>query len=146
MPAIMMMPASGVPDRVTGSSSARAEVGPMPGSTPTRVPMKTPLKQKSRLTGCSTTAKPWLSPAITSMEVLAEDAGQDACRQPDLEPLGERGPYAERGYDGNDQRQAPVDGIDEPHEDEEQRQRADDESDRLESHAVDEKQRDDHQH
>ena len=45
MPAIMMMPDSGVPDRVTGSSRDIAEIGPMPGSTPTSVPMKTPMKQ-----------------------------------------------------------------------------------------------------
>ena len=34
-----------VPDSVTGSSSDIAEIGPMPGSTPTSVPMKTPMKQ-----------------------------------------------------------------------------------------------------
>ncbi|MGY4484394.1 hypothetical protein ACVWWR_003585 [Bradyrhizobium sp. LM3.2] len=45
MPAIMMMPDSGVPDSVTGSNSDIAEIGPMPGSTPTSVPMKTPMKQ-----------------------------------------------------------------------------------------------------
>src|SRR5688572_27567521 len=132
MPAIMMMPASGVPDRVTGRSSARAEVGPMPGSTPTKVPMKTPMKQESRLIGCSATAKPCPSWATTSMDVLPEDAGQNACRQLDLEPLGERGPYAERGKGGEDQRQPPVNGIHEPHQDEEQRQRAGNEAQRLE--------------
>ena len=51
MPAIMMMPDSGVPASVTGSSSDIAETGPMPGSTPTSVPMKTPTKQYSRLIG-----------------------------------------------------------------------------------------------
>ena len=45
MPAIMMMPDSGVPESVTGSSNDMAETGPMPGSTPTRVPIKTPMKQ-----------------------------------------------------------------------------------------------------
>ena len=45
MPAIMMMPDSGVPDSVTGKSSDIAEIGPMPGNTPTSVPMKTPMKQ-----------------------------------------------------------------------------------------------------
>ena len=45
MPAIMMMPDSGVPESVTGSRSDMAEIGPMPGNTPTRVPMKTPMKQ-----------------------------------------------------------------------------------------------------
>ena len=45
MPAIMMMPDSGVPDSVIGNSSDIAEIGPMPGSTPTSVPMNTPMKQ-----------------------------------------------------------------------------------------------------
>jgi hypothetical protein len=45
MPAIMMMPDSGVPDSVIGSSSDIAEIGPIPGSTPTSVPMNTPMKQ-----------------------------------------------------------------------------------------------------
>jgi len=45
MPAIMIMPDSGVPNSVTGSSSDIAEIGPIPGSTPTRVPIKTPIKQ-----------------------------------------------------------------------------------------------------
>src|SRR6476469_1844503 len=54
MPAIMMMPDSGVPDSVTGNSSDIAEIGPMPGKTPTSVPMKTPMKQYSRLIGSRT--------------------------------------------------------------------------------------------
>ena len=45
MPAIMMMPDSGLPASVTGSSSDMAATGPMPGSTPTSVPMNTPMKQ-----------------------------------------------------------------------------------------------------
>ena len=45
MPASMMMPASGVAVNVTGNSSDMAATGPMPGSTPTSVPMNTPMKQ-----------------------------------------------------------------------------------------------------
>jgi len=47
----MMMPDSGVPDSVIGNSSDIAETGPIPGRTPTSVPMKTPMKQYSRLAG-----------------------------------------------------------------------------------------------
>ena len=57
MPAIMMIPASGDPASVTGSSSDIADTGPMPGSTPTSVPMNTPMKQERRFTGWSATAK-----------------------------------------------------------------------------------------
>jgi hypothetical protein len=45
MPASMMMDASGVDLKVAGSSSDIAPTGPMPGSTPMRVPMNTPTKQ-----------------------------------------------------------------------------------------------------
>src|SRR6185503_7903000 len=61
-------------------------------------------------------------------------------------PLGHRRPHAERGDDGDDRRQPPVDGVDEPHQDEEQRQRARDEPDGLEAHAVDQQQPSDRQH
>ena len=67
MPAIMMMPNSGVPDSVIGSSSDIAEIGPMPGSTPTSVPMKTPMKQYSRLTGSSAMPKPCATLTSVSM-------------------------------------------------------------------------------
>jgi hypothetical protein len=41
----MMMAASGVDLKVIGRSRDMAPTGPMPGSTPIRVPMKTPIKQ-----------------------------------------------------------------------------------------------------
>ncbi len=67
MPAIMMMPDSGDADSVTGNSSDIAEIGPMPGSTPTSVPMKTPIKQYSRFTGARATPKPCATLRRTSM-------------------------------------------------------------------------------
>ena len=54
----MMMPDSGVPPSVTGNSSAMADTGPIPGNTPTRVPISTPRKQYSKLIGSSATPKP----------------------------------------------------------------------------------------
>jgi hypothetical protein len=37
--------------KVIGRRSAIVAVGPMPGSTPTAVPNRTPMKQKSRFSG-----------------------------------------------------------------------------------------------
>ena len=51
MPASMMMPASGVAVNVTGSSSDMAATGPMPGSTPTSVPMNTPSEAVEQVDG-----------------------------------------------------------------------------------------------
>ncbi len=100
MPAIMMMPASGVLDSVTGSSSDIAETGPMPGSTPTSVPMKTPKKQDSRLIG-------WRATAETVAErgddfhdrSSAEPRAQQPVRQLNQQELAQHVPDAERGGD-----------------------------------------------
>jgi hypothetical protein len=43
---------------VDGSSSAIAPTGPMPGRTPTIVPMRTPTKQAKTLAGVSATLNP----------------------------------------------------------------------------------------
>src|ERR1700742_4591589 len=43
---------------VIGSSSATVNAGPMPGSTPTRVPSVTPSAASSRFSGVSTALKP----------------------------------------------------------------------------------------
>ncbi|MCY1297099.1 hypothetical protein D9M70_465250 [compost metagenome] len=44
--------------KVIGSSMAMVAVAPMPGSTPIKVPSKTPIRQKSRLAGEAAVAKP----------------------------------------------------------------------------------------
>src|SRR5215211_9175025 len=98
MPAIMMIPASGDPASVTGKSSDIAETGPMPGSTPTSVPMNTPMKQESRFRGWSATEKPCPTLARRSMRSSAdlEDAGGELDQEqalqnpPDAEGRAER--------------------------------------------------------
>jgi hypothetical protein len=45
MPASMMRAVTGSKLKVIGSSMAIVAVGPMPGSTPTMVPSRTPTKQ-----------------------------------------------------------------------------------------------------
>ncbi|CAM5581624.1 hypothetical protein SCALM49S_03080 [Streptomyces californicus] len=54
---------------VTGSSSATAIAGPIPGSTPIAVPRRTPMAAQSRFIGVSAVPKP-------SMRELRESIGQ----------------------------------------------------------------------
>src|SRR5690349_19616533 len=54
----MMSAPTGGKLKVTGRSIAMAASGPMPGSTPTRVPMNTPMKQYIRLTGVTAVLNP----------------------------------------------------------------------------------------
>src|SRR3954451_5408700 len=108
MPAIMMMPASGVPDSVTGNSSDIAEIGPMPGNTPTSVPMNTPMKQYSRLTGSSATQKPCMT--LRMVSIRSTDL-QQADRQLDQQHMLEQPPHAKRRQDGKRQRQRPAHRI-----------------------------------
>jgi hypothetical protein len=58
MPASMISAPSGLRLNVTGSSIAMVAMGPMPGSTPIRVPIRHPNRQNSRLTGVAAAAKP----------------------------------------------------------------------------------------
>jgi hypothetical protein len=46
MPASMIIAVSGSMPKVMGSSSAMVGIGPMPGSTPIRVPSRQPSRQK----------------------------------------------------------------------------------------------------
>src|SRR5438270_10657828 len=98
MPAIMMMPDSGEPDSVTGSSSDIAEIGPMPGSTPTSVPINTPMKQYSRLTGSSAMPNPCMTLTSVSISADFENAGGQLDQQQVLEhpPCAKRGEYGDR--------------------------------------------------
>ena len=54
----MMIPEVGSMPKVSGSSSATPEGGPMPGSAPMRIPTKTPTTAMSRLNGVNATEKP----------------------------------------------------------------------------------------
>src|SRR5262249_31241535 len=58
MPASMMRPEVGSRWKVSGSSMAMVAIGPMPGSTPIRVPTMAPMKAKPRLAGVMATPKP----------------------------------------------------------------------------------------
>src|SRR4051812_30079695 len=58
MPASMMSDEVGLSVKVIGKSIAIVAVGPMPGSTPIRVPKSTPIRQYIRLSGDTATWKP----------------------------------------------------------------------------------------
>src|SRR6476620_2535190 len=108
MPAIMMMPDSGVPDSVIGSSSDIAEIGPMPGSTPTSVPMNTPMKQYNRLIGNSAMPKPCPTLMSVSMGRVRSADFEDARRQLDQQQAFQHPPHPERGQHADRDRQRPA--------------------------------------
>ncbi len=54
----MIMAETGLIPNVTGKSRDIVPAGPIPGSTPTSVPMKTPVKQYNRLTAEKATFNP----------------------------------------------------------------------------------------
>src|SRR5262245_22612631 len=74
MPASMISAATGATLKVMGSSIAIVASGPMPGSTPIRVPRKQPMKQYQRFCQVSATLKPntrlWNSSILVSPQTL----------------------------------------------------------------------------
>src|SRR6202171_6710001 len=58
MPASMMSADTGGSTKVAGSSIGMVAIGPMPGSTPIRVPRMQPMKQYRMLFQCRATPKP----------------------------------------------------------------------------------------
>src|ERR1044071_8018078 len=78
MPHIMMSAEVGFIPNVTGMRSAMPADGPMPGSTPMIVPMKTPRKVYQRLIGWRQTAKPlrmWVR--VSTVTSQRQDAGRE---------------------------------------------------------------------
>src|SRR5262245_12769060 len=67
MPASMISDEAGGSENVNGSRIAIVVIGAMPGSTPTRVPISAPMKQKPRLAGVSAVANPVARLANRSM-------------------------------------------------------------------------------
>ena len=56
----MMMAGVGDKNVVSGIKIAMADEGPIPGRTPTRVPIKHPTSAQNRLTGASADPNPWI--------------------------------------------------------------------------------------
>src|SRR4029453_14961641 len=71
MPAKKIIDAVGSTLAVIGSSIATAVAGPIPGSTPTAVPIVQPSNAQSRLTGVPAVRNPWRSWFQRSIMALA---------------------------------------------------------------------------
>src|SRR6478735_6700793 len=99
MPANRIKAPVGSRVNVIGSSSATVSAGPMPGSTPTRVPMVTPIRARNRLVGVSASPNPVISWEKESISEPPDAGGKGDPDQHveeqehdrgDDEPVGER--------------------------------------------------------
>src|SRR5690348_6447643 len=86
MPANIMSALAGSSLKVIGSSIATVSAGPMPGSTPTAVPMVTPMSAHIRLAGVSASPNP---PIRDSSPPISEPPRPGRQGQPD-EPVEEQ--------------------------------------------------------
>src|SRR5215813_10594888 len=84
MPVSMMMPMVGSRPKVSGSSSVMPASGPSPGSTPTTVPHRQPMKQYSRPFQDKATEKPRTSCSKPVIENLQN--GPAGSRTPSSSP------------------------------------------------------------
>src|SRR3982751_2883305 len=94
MPANRISAADGSSRNVIGSSRATVSAGPMPGSTPTAVPIVTPTSAHNRFAGVSAPLKPSSSSPNWSMSEPPRARGQREPDQPveDQEDHGRQGP------------------------------------------------------
>src|SRR5213075_911878 len=105
MPASMISAPTGGRPNVIGSSIAMVASGPMPGSTPIRVPTSAPIRQSPRLVGVTATPKPNQRFAKMSMMRPSEPRPE---LQRQVQPIGEQ-ERAERGeHRGADDRLDPA--------------------------------------
>src|SRR5512138_2608630 len=94
----MMSEAAGLMTKATGMSSATVADGPMPGSTPTTVPRKHPVRQESRFAPPRLLANPLNSSPIISMGFpSARSQPRRQQDQLDVEQVPEHHPDREGG-------------------------------------------------
>src|SRR5882724_4460868 len=102
MPASMIKAPTGGRPKVIGSNIATVAMVPMPGSTPTSVPTRAPIRHSRRLIGVKATPKPRArlekSSAITPS--LNQETREELQRQP--ERIGEKQTAADRQADADD--------------------------------------------
>src|SRR5262245_57720764 len=99
MPANMISAPVGSSFTVSGRSIATVSAGPTPGSTPTNVPIVTPMKPQSRLIGVSATPNPVASDASVSIGSgprRAEERCEPPAGQTDVQELHEEQERPER--------------------------------------------------
>src|SRR5918994_7331714 len=80
---------------VKGNRSATVSAGPIPGSTPTKVPSVTPIAASRRYSGRRAVAKP---PARSPRTSISEQRVQKTVWQPDTQELGKREEYEHAQY------------------------------------------------
>src|SRR5574337_428611 len=97
MPAKKIIDAVASTFSVIGSSIATAVAGPIPGSTPTAVPMLQPNSAHSRLTGVAAVAKPCIR--LFRMSIASDPSGPGQPRQVDRQRLGEHPVHRRRDRD-----------------------------------------------
>src|SRR6266404_151572 len=102
MPASMIRAPTGGRPKVIGSSIATVAMVPMPGSTPTSVPTKAPIRQSSRLIGEKATPKPRarLEKRSAIAPSLNQEAREELQRQP--ERIREKQTAPDRQADADD--------------------------------------------
>src|SRR4051812_25665444 len=111
MPANMMIAPMGSPRaKTTGSSRAIVTEGPSPGSTPTAVPMAAPARAYSRYSGWRTV--PNALKRLTKESTGSQPPGQDADGQVHVEQPHEDEVQRQREEDGDDEVAPPVPGRD----------------------------------
>src|ERR1700690_2219410 len=94
MPVSMMMPIAGSRPKVSGSSSVMPASGPSPGSTPTMVPHRKPMKQYNSPFQDSATAKPptsWSKPIIVAPRSKRPEGKLEAQQNLEKVPAGRHG-------------------------------------------------------
>src|SRR6185503_9197903 len=136
MPAIMMSAEVGFIPNVTGISNAMLADGPMPGSTPTMVPRKTPRNVYQRLIGCRQTAKPLMMCCRVSTARSSER--QDTARETHAQHL-EHEIAADAETHAREHVGDPFAGIEVRGKPEQKKRRRDHESQRLEDEEVQER-------
>src|SRR6185369_17547222 len=102
MPASMTRDDSGSMPKVIGSSMAMVGIGPMPGSTPIRVPSRHPRKAKPRFLSEAAAVKPVARLCRRSNSMLPAPPGGKRLRQ----PVDEEGD-AEDGEPGSEEQRLP---------------------------------------
>src|SRR5947207_4857275 len=136
MPASMMSAPTGLRLNVIGSSIAIVATGPMPGSTPIRVPSRQPISAKNKLIGVTATPKPMIrlwkiwSIVASSAEILGPD------REGQRQALHENKHREEDEDDEEDDHFLPLELVAARRADEHQRRRRDHEAERLHQIAV----------
>src|SRR5713101_4408355 len=79
MPASIIKAGTGASPKVNGSSMATVATGPIPGSTPTKVPRKQPMKQYTMF--CQLSATPRPNARLDSVSILASRIWPERQRQ-----------------------------------------------------------------